>query len=221
MKIYINDIAVLLSKEPILSLDINTTNVLQTSYKTSKDLLHTIEYIENSKTLQKVVIFHPNLQKLKADFKSLYKKIAAAGGLVFNELGQLLLIFRRGKWDLPKGKLENGETKKEGAMREVMEETGIGELTIISKIALPANNKHCSWHTYNNRHGQRILKKTYWYLMESNGSQTLTPQIEEDIEQAAWFTPNKLDVPLSNTYRSIIAVVQNGKQIKWLNEADC
>ena len=107
--------------------------------------------------------------------------ITAAGGLVQNNEGAFLLIYRRGFWDLPKGKLDPGESIPECALREVQEETGVLNLSIAHEITQ-------TWHTYKQKN--RILKKTYWYDMITSDV-NLTPQLEEDIEEARWVDPQE------------------------------
>ena len=86
-------------------------------------LLHEI----GKKEFHAGIIFHQNFDKLKKDFFKHFKLIKAGGGLVKNKAGQILLIFRRGKWDLPKGKLDDNETLLQCAIREVREETGLAK----------------------------------------------------------------------------------------------
>jgi 8-oxo-dGTP pyrophosphatase MutT (NUDIX family) len=130
--------------------------------------------------------------------KSKFKVIEAAGGVV-DKGGKILLIFRKGRWDIPKGKLDKGEKKKECAIREVEEETGV-KVAIEQKI-------NTTWHTYitNKRY---ILKKTHWYVMKCVDDVNLGPQIEEDIEEAKWMTLPELRAALYNSYRSIRVVIQ-------------
>ncbi len=107
--------------------------------------------------------------------------INSAGGLVCNHHHHLLLMFKRGKWDMPKGRIEEGQTKEQCALREVQEETGlnIDKLSIKGKLV-------STWHT--TRHNNvKYLKKTDWYLMEYNGDDDDTsPQIEEGIIECRW-----------------------------------
>ena len=88
------------------------------------------------------------------------------------------MIFRRGSWDLPKGKMEPFETKSEAALREVQEETGLKNIALITKLCT-------TYHIYGERPERRFLKPSYWYLMSST-DKVLTPQKEEDIEIAEW-----------------------------------
>lgn len=126
--------------------------------------------------------------------------IIAAGGIVENEQGKILFQFRRGKWDLPKGKLDEGETIEECAVREVEEETGLiniqlGELIGITK------------HLYT-EHEVEIEKETYWFAMKVSGEQKLVPQAEEDITELKWVSEHELQPYLSDTFANIIEIVE-------------
>lgn len=113
--------------------------------------------------------------------------------------GKTLLIFRQGKWDLPKGKLDRGEKKKECAVREVEEETGV-KVSIDGKIV-------ATWHTYI-RNKKYILKKTHWYVMKCLDDRDMAPQEDENIDDVRWMTLTELRVALYGSYRSIRSVVQ-------------
>lgn len=130
-----------------------------------------------------------------------FKRIEAAGGLVINKSGEFLGIFRLGKWDLPKGKAEVGESIEETALREVEEECGISGLGIQQKLC---DTYHC--YPYKNSFA---LKISYWYCMSWNGDGDLKAQAEEGIEEVRWFDKNKLNEFKSNTYASIVEVLEN------------
>jgi 8-oxo-dGTP pyrophosphatase MutT (NUDIX family) len=121
----------------------------------------------------------------------------AAGGLITNPEGHILLIFRRGKWDLPKGKLDHGETIEQCALREVSEETGLHTLSLAEKI--------CStYHTYIIREkDEKILKHTHWFKMSFTGSEQTIPQIEEDIIDIQWVKPENMGKYLQYSYANI------------------
>ncbi len=125
--------------------------------------------------------------------------IEAAGGLIKKE-NNFLFIYRLGKWDLPKGKLEKGETIEEAAIRECEEECGIKKLNI--------ENKLCStYHVYKYK-GKYALKQTYWYYMTTDYDKQLTPQSEENIEEVRWFTePDIIKTVFANSYFTIKDVV--------------
>jgi 8-oxo-dGTP pyrophosphatase MutT (NUDIX family) len=127
--------------------------------------------------------------------------IQAGGGLVENERREVLFIFRRGKWDLPKGKLDRGETLEQCAIREVEEETGVGQLQLIRFLLITE-------HEYVER-GKKILKETHWWLMKTVGHQTLVPQTEEDITEIKWVGSADFDLVLQNTYPAIVDVLKS------------
>ena len=104
--------------------------------------------------------------------------IEAAGGMVFNPKGELLMMLRRGQWDMPKGKLDEGETIEACALREVEEETGISNLRLCEKL-------QTTYHTYAFQ-GKTVLKPSHWYKMECTGTEELVPQTEEDITELLW-----------------------------------
>jgi len=129
------------------------------------------------------------------------KKIIAGGGVVVNEKNQVLFIYRRKKWDLPKGKLDPGEDIKACAIREVMEETGIRNLTIGNLIMVTS-------HSYE-ENGLNMQKETHWFEMKAStvDNSTLTPQLEEDIEKIEWVSLENLEEYLSDTYTTIQQVL--------------
>jgi ADP-ribose pyrophosphatase YjhB (NUDIX family) len=135
--------------------------------------------------------------KLKKAFKLIY----AAGGLIENN-NKYLFIFRLKKWDLPKGKLDMGESPEEAAIRECEEECGITKLTILNE--LPS-----TYHIYKYK-GSFALKKIFWYTMSTKYNGILVPQIEEKIEKVEWFDKTQiLDIVIPNTYPAILDVINN------------
>ncbi len=120
------------------------------------------------------------------------KMIKAAGGLVSNEEQHYLFIFRNGKWDLPKGKLDSGETAKIAAVREVEEECGIHIDSVGGKI--------CNTYHIYEMNKERILKKTSWYRMKAVNQKVLIPQLEEGITDVRWLAPGDFMMIRQNTY---------------------
>lgn len=127
-------------------------------------------------------------------------KIVAAGGIVENEEGKILFQFRRGKWDLPKGKLDEGETIEECAVREVEEETGLQNIRLGELVG--TTNHHYT------EKGKNIDKETHWFAMKVSGEQQLTPQTEEDISELKWVAENELGFYLSNTFPNIVEITE-------------
>jgi 8-oxo-dGTP pyrophosphatase MutT (NUDIX family) len=125
--------------------------------------------------------------------------IDAGGGVVYNENDEVLLILRRGKWDLPKGKLDPGESIIDCALREVIEETGLKNLTLLDKLT-------SSMYCYREK-GQLVLKQVQWYKMRTKDRHQLTPQAEEDITEIKWINLQELDPYLQNTYDTIKEVL--------------
>lgn len=146
------------------------------------------------------IFYHTNVEELKKAFWKKFLIVKAAGGLIVNEDGELLFIFRRGKWDLPKGKLDEGESLEACALREVMEETGLQEVHMKKHLVT-------TFHTYDES-GHHILKETYWYLLYAPKNQSLIPQTVEQITQIEWANPHHLEKYVSNTYPSIIDVLK-------------
>lgn len=128
------------------------------------------------------------------------ERIVAAGGIVQNGKGEILLQLRKGKWDLPKGKLDAGESIEECAIREVEEETGLANIHLGELVGT-------TLHHYTEK-GKEIEKETFWYDMRVNGEQKLVPQIEEDIQELKWVKETELAPFLKNTYDNIIDIVE-------------
>ncbi len=149
------------------------------------------------------VIVYTENQKQQVDdlikFKEKYRLIIAAGGVVTNDEGKVLLIFRRGKWDLPKGKVEDNEPIELCAEREVKEETGLKELLLRKPLVI-------TYHTYTEK-GKSILKETHWFLLDASPDQEFEPQTEEDILKVEWVEKERLGAYKNNTYPLIIDVL--------------
>lgn len=149
------------------------------------------------------ILFHPDLGALKKSFFKHFILIQTGGGLVVNDKKEILMIFRRGKWDLPKGKIDEGESLEQCAVREVEEETGLKKLNLGKKITV-------TYHTYT-EYGKHILKESHWYAMSVTGKQEITPQTEEDITEIEWVKPKELKEKLTNTFPLIIEVLNSYK----------
>lgn len=146
------------------------------------------------------VVWSADLDKLKKLFFKHFTLITAAGGLVENENDEVLLIHRRGKWDLPKGKLDKGETIEQCALREVMEETGLQQVELNNLLTI-------TYHTYD-EFGKHILKDSHWYKMKATSEQSLIPQTEEDIADIKWVKKTELPRYMNNTFPSVKDVLE-------------
>lgn len=200
-KIYINESPLILTQTS--DLDDETAferSLIHAKYRGKpKMLLNYIELLEKNKHHDGIIIQADDVEQLWWDFKSLYNYIKAGGGLVLDPYGKVLLIFRRGVWDLPKGKQDPGETLAETAVREVMEETGLTNLKLIERLG---NGYHCYMMSK-----QKTLKRTRWYLMQTTTPDKLVLQKEEGIQDAAWFDPKeipKLNMPMYNNIRDVL-----------------
>jgi len=154
-----------------------------------------------SKDVNAIYFFNASEDFLLDSFKSMFKLVEAAGGLVKNAKGEYLFIFRKGKWDIPKGKIEKGEAIKVAAIREVEEECGISGLTIIKPMPT-------TYHTYIIKE-KTVLKPTYWFEMSSTDTSVLTPQLEEGITEVRWIAAKDLGMVKENSYESILDVIES------------
>lgn len=144
--------------------------------------------------LQSITLIADNKKETEELIKSQYSVVKAAGGVVQNEFGQILMMYRLKTWDLPKGKLDKGESSKVAAVREVEEECGV-------KAKL--GNKICTtFHTYTYKN-ESILKQTRWYSMNLLDDSKMKPQVEENIEKLEWMGKEKVKSALINSYSSI------------------
>ena len=147
------------------------------------------------------IFIHSNLEELR---KAVWKKfllVKAGGGLVRNDEGKYLFIFRRGVWDLPKGKLDPGETIEQCAVREVGEETGLRGVQLEAPLL-------ATYHTYD-ENGKHILKETHWYRMRVTDMAGLKPQQEEQITGLSWVDAAEMEALLKNTFPSIVDVIRS------------
>lgn len=180
--------------------DIDKKKFLVILYNEDKFKEHFEEFVLKGK-IKHIVFVSDNLSTLFKSFKTHFKNITAAGGLVINEKKQILMIFRRSKWDLPKGKVEKNETIEQAAVREVEEETGI-------KVDSLKELLKTTFHIYLHN-GKYCLKENYWFKMKSHSKYPLTPQVEEDIEKIEWVDSENIDKYLAKSFPSIKDVVKD------------
>lgn len=170
---------------------------------------HTVKSMIHEMELEKIhagVFFHPNLEELKKAFYKKFTIVQAAGGLVTNEKKEVLMIFRRGSWDLPKGKLDKGEKLEDCSVREVEEETGLQQIKLAAPLLI-------TYHTYHE--GTRfILKESHWFSMHVRGTQQLVPQNEEGITEIKWATKKAAEQLYPSCYPSVVDVLQQHFALK-------
>ena len=207
IKIYFDDKIVVLTDKNIKTCGIDNDRVY--IFENKKALARRLNQFEESGE-EYLCIAHFDIDELFKFTTACFKYIEAAGGLVTLPDGRILVIKRLGKWDLPKGKAEKGESLQETAIREVVEECGLESDPIINRELTH------TFHTYK-QDGNYILKHTAWYVMSYAGEDTLYPQLSEDITDAVWILENRLDMVLPNTYKSIKQVFDSWLQAKLEN----
>ena len=195
---------VFINNKPLIFADIykenipaNGLSILSESEFSLDDIVKRFEDDKNSG----VIYLCASPDAVWTSFTSRFVLSEAAGGIVRNEKDDLLIIFRRKNWDLPKGKLDYNETAESAAVREVKEECGLKSVTL-EKLLIR------TFHTYTEKN-KFILKKTHWYSMYAEGNQELIPQAEEDIETVVWM--NKAEIyekVFAKTYVSIKEVLE-------------
>ena len=165
----------------------------------SVDMDYVIRKLQRN-DFSEVYLYHPDADKLLPIFKDRMGYINAGGGLVVNDKKELLFIERNQKWDLPKGRAEKGEDIETTSLREVEEETGVKNLSIDKFLQE-------TYHIYKNK-GRYHLKITYWYLMNTDYSGVLIPQVEEGITQAVWKTSEQAKAAMSNSYSNVVLLTE-------------
>ncbi len=160
-----------------------------------------INFFQNK--IQKAYLYHPDENEIMKKLKSKISVSKAGGGLVYNKKGEVLFIFRNGKWDLPKGGTERGEEIENTAMREIEEETGVNKLVITEKLQK-------TYHIFK-RNGKYKLKITQWFAMNSAFEGTPKGQIEEGIEKVSWLNPEEIKEALKNSYENIKLLFEEEK----------
>ncbi|MDE7304711.1 MAG: NUDIX hydrolase [Alistipes sp.] len=130
-------------------------------------------------TRNSVAVVVPDPQAAFERFAQDFTLVQAAGGVVVDPQGRRLMIHRNGRWDLPKGHVEPGESVAACAAREILEETGV-EAEVEAPLC-------ATWHAYWFGKTERWeLKRTHWFLLRTSGCDTLAPQTEEGIDRVAW-----------------------------------
>lgn len=203
-KVFFNDSTIQFSPNLNKSLNNNIVNIVDPEgYKFVNQIVSEIEGAENTLSF---LISHQEVRTVWNQFRSRFKELPAAGGLVRNNEGFFLFIRRLGVWDLPKGKIEKKETPEMAAIREVEEECGISGLQIVGPLDSTYHIYRSPWlKTPENM----VLKETKWFLMNYAGNEIPVPELEEDIEEVRWFAPSEIEWVLQHTYSSLADLIRN------------
>lgn len=187
-KVFINEIPVILSTEKNIGKNYVSIPIELVRFK------KLIKMIQKGK-MPFVNLYHPNADKLERELRKKLPVVEAGGGLVYNSRKEILFIYRNKKWDLPKGKIEKGETPEEAAVREVQEETGVKNLEVKQFIRK-------TYHVFK-RNGEYRLKITHWYEMYTDYEGDLKPQPKEGISKAKWRNFAQTQKALLGSYENI------------------
>lgn len=199
-KVFVNEKKLLLSKQ--------SENLEKTlGYENVTSLEIALDLLENT-SVKELNVFGENIDEIWSEFQKLFRIIEAAGGIVNNSAGEILFIKRLGKWDLPKGKMEKGESREESAVREIEEETGLTNVELVKFI-------NTTYHIYVERNGDKVLKCTHWFEMNFYGEDTSKPQIEEGITEVAWKNAVQIeDEVFPSTFKNIKLIVKEFRNMK-------
>lgn len=160
-----------------------------------------LDQLQNT-SCKEITIYGEDLDKIWEHFTKKFKVVKSSGGVVENEEKEILFIKRLGKWDLPKGKIETGESLEEAAIREVEEETSLQNVNLNHFITT-------TYHMYTERNNELILKFTYWFKMETSGIQKIKPQTEEGITSVDWKNSDSIvNEVFKNTFHNIRMVLE-------------
>ena len=161
------------------------------------ELIKNIGVVEllNKKKVKSIGVLSKNKKSVLTALKKKYPEIIAAGGKVINQNSEILFIYRNKKWDLPKGKAEKNENISQTALREVIEETGIKNLTIVKPIEK-------TYHIFK-KGSKHFLKSTYWFEMTSDYDGKFKPQKKEGISRVEWIDKETIGSILPKSYANI------------------
>jgi 8-oxo-dGTP pyrophosphatase MutT (NUDIX family) len=197
-KVFIEDKPLLITEKLIDSNSLEVRTLLAS--ESSKNEIQTVCNRLKTDEFDKAIIISKSAKKTFKLFKECYNLAEAAGGLVIDSEKRYLIMFRNGKWDLPKGKIESGETIKKAAKREVKEECGLKKLKILSPLIT-------TYHTYE-RKGKSYLKPTYWFMMSIPDTQKGIAQLEEGITELKWVSLDELKKYSKKSYFTIQMVIK-------------
>jgi len=197
-KIYFDKRFILITEQQVQPADYQL--IVNTGAENEKLVEESVKNFIQQTGKNNLILLSNNVKDTFDLLKKQFVYIRAAGGLI-KKGDRYLFILRMGKWDLPKGKLDGGESLEEAAVRECEEECGVKELKIVKE--LPST---CHIYPYKGKHA---LKESFWFSMETDFNGELKPQTEEDIEKAVWLSQEEIqNTVLSNTYSTISDVIK-------------
>ncbi len=202
-KVFVNDIPIILSTEKVIGKNYKTISIKKVKIK------KLIKKLYNGEQLY-INLYHPKEEKLLKHLRKKLKLVIAGGGLVYNDKKEILFIYRNGRWDLPKGKIEKKEDIEDCAIREVEEETGVTGLTITKPLEI-------TYHVFK-RNGEFSLKETFWFEMHTSCTDELVPQAKEGIKKAKWLNFEKSQKALDKSYENIKLIFPKEYLIKHPND---
>ncbi|WP_272492163.1 NUDIX hydrolase [Chryseobacterium sp. C-71] len=193
-KVFVNEKKLLLSKQ---------SEALEKTlkYESFTTLEIALDLLQNT-SVKELNVYGEQIDEIWKEFKKLFRIIEAAGGIVNRPNGDILFIKRLGKWDLPKGKMEKGESREESAVREIEEETSLQNVELLDFI-------NTTYHIYIERNGDRVLKYTHWFEMNFDGEDTSKPQLEEGITEVAWKNTSQIEAEVfPSTFKNIKLIIK-------------
>ena len=193
-KVFVNEKKLLLSKQ---------SEALEKTlkYESFTTLEIALDLLQNT-SVKELNVYGEQIDEIWKEFKKLFRVIEAAGGIVNRPNGDILFIKRLGKWDLPKGKMEKGESREESAVREIEEETSLQNVQLLDFI-------NTTYHIYIERNGDRVLKYTHWFEMNFDGEDTSKPQLEEGITEVAWKNTSQIEAEVfPSTFKNIKLIIK-------------
>lgn len=193
-KVFVNEKKLLLSKQ---------SEALEKTlkYDSFTTLEIALDLLQNT-SVKELNVYGEQIDEIWEEFKKLFRIIEAAGGIVNRPNGNILFIKRLGKWDLPKGKMEKGESREESAVREIEEETNLQNVELLDFI-------NTTYHIYTERNGDKVLKYTHWFEMNFDGEDTSKPQLEEGITEVAWKNTSQIESEVfPNTFKNIQLIIK-------------
>lgn len=200
-KVFFNDRGIVIDTKPNITLNADT-GFVQNLARPEEVKSWFLRFAGSNEQHAVIEVDSPDIF-FESAFKPAFKKVKAAGGVVLRD-NKILFIYRNGKWDLPKGKIDKGETTSDAACREVEEECGISGFRIVKSLP---STFHIYESPYSDSKGILILKETFWYEMSYAGTADGIPETGENITALRWFAKSELPEVMENTYENLKQII--------------